>query len=216
MENNAQSGNSYYLEDKAPSGIGFIISKIGQWFMNSIQAIVILLTFLVIMYLFVFTPHIVDGQSMQPNFCDKDIYFTNKLVSYFREYKIGEVVTFKYDEANSYVKRVVGVGGDRMRIEGGRVYRNGEPITEIYLPEGRKTDLTLGMQLKEGEEYVVPQGRYFVLGDNRPNSKDSRAFLAIDPKEHDIDGKVVLVLWPLNRFRIFDEDKAYLANTCDL
>jgi signal peptidase I len=210
---NTQS-TTYYIEQKRPSGFKGIFSGIFGWFSNSIQAVVLIGTILLILYLFVFTPHIVDGRSMEPNYCDKDIYFTNKLVSYFRDYKYGEVVTFEYDKSNSYIKRVVGVGGDVMRFEDGNVYRNGKLLNETYLPKDRKTYLNPGSKMRNGEDYKVPQGQYFVLGDNRPASTDSRSFLAIDPKGHEIDGKVIFVIWPLNRLRIFDQDNAYAADEC--
>jgi signal peptidase I len=196
---------NYYLGEKKESLFKKIIRITFKSGFNAIQGFVILMTLLVFVYLFVLSPHIIDGRSMQPNFCNGDVYFTFKLSGLFGGYKRDEVITFKHDEANDYIKRVIGLPGDSIRVEGGRVYRNGELLDEKYIPEGRETLFNPGDELSEGMEYIVPEGTYFVLGDNRPHSTDSRHFLAIDPLgANPIDGKVVLVLWPLQRARIFD------------
>jgi signal peptidase I len=215
MPTTTQSANPYYVgKIKKPlyKRIFILVFKSG---FNLIQFFVIVMTLLVFLYLFVLTPHIVDGRSMQPNFCNGDIYFTYKLGGLFKPYQHEDVITFKHDESNDYIKRVIGIPGDKIRVEGGKVYRNGELLNEEYLPEGRQTLLNPGDSLYEGSNFVVPEGRYFVMGDNRPHSTDSRYFLSIDPKGFNpIDGKVVLVLWPPKRIRIFDEKNVKPLHEC--
>ncbi len=215
MPTTSQPAKQYYVgEEKKslPKRIFILVFKSG---FNLIQAFVILMTLMVFVYLFVLSPHVVDGRSMQPNFCNGDIYFTYKLGALFKPYQRGDVITFKHDEANDYIKRVLGVGGDVMKVENGLVYRNGELLNESYLPEGRQTLVNPGDGLDEGVDYLVPEGEYFVTGDNRPHSTDSRSFLAINPaRENPIDGKVVLVLWPLNRIGLFDSGNVKPVNEC--
>lgn len=205
MPNQSEQQKSYYLEPEKKSLGKRIFSGTLKGGFNIIQLCVIIMTLLVFVYLFVLSPHIVDGRSMQPNFCNGDIYFTFKLSGLFGGYKRDDVITFKHDEANDYIKRIVGLPGDTIMVQNGQVYRNGELLNEVYLPAGRETLLNPGDLLTEGAQYTVPENTYFVLGDNRPHSTDSRNFLAIDPAgANKIDGKVLFVLWPLQRARIFD------------
>jgi signal peptidase I len=215
MPNQAASQKAYYLEAEKEPLHKLIFRKVFKSGFNLIQGFVILMTLLVFVYLFVLSPHIVDGRSMQPNFCNGDIYFTYKLGNMFGGYTYDDVITFKHDEANDYIKRVVGLPGDRMMVQSGHVYRNGKMLNEIYLPEDRETLLNPGDGMFEGREYVVPEGTYFVLGDNRPHSTDSRYFLAIDPAgTNPIDGKVVFVVWPPQRARVFDHQSVKPVDEC--
>jgi signal peptidase I len=212
MPNSSNSGNSYYIGPEKEPIAKMVFRKVFKSGFNLIQFFVILMTVLVFMYLFVLSPHVVDGRSMQPNFCNHDIYFTFKLGGSFKR---DTVIAFKHDEANDYIKRIIGLPGDTIRVESGRVYRNGELLNEIYLPESRMTFLNPGDGLLEGVEYTVPEEKFFVMGDNRSHSTDSRYFLAIDPKDaNPIDGKVVFVVWPPSRARIFDHQSVKPENEC--
>ncbi|MFW5720144.1 MAG: signal peptidase I [Candidatus Dojkabacteria bacterium] len=180
-----------------------------------IQVIVISLAIFVVFYLFIISPHTIDGVSMEPNFCNGDLILADKLTPRFNEYKRGDVIVFKHDEVNDYIKRIIGVEGDTVRIEGGKVYRNGEMLREDYLPPGRQTLIQPGDQLREGEEYTVPEGHFFVLGDNRMNSSDSRRYLAINPDgDNIIKGRVRFVIWPVSHARVFEETKGSDSTYC--
>ncbi len=101
----------------------------------------------------------------------------------------GDVVVFRFprDPDRDFIKRVIGVPGDRVRVEDGTVYVNDVPLEEDYVSQASGRDLE--------EEQVVPPGNYFVLGDNRPNSSDSRTWGFVP--EENIIGKAVLSYWPL-------------------
>ena len=108
---------------------------------------------------------------------------------------INDVVEFGKEKV-SYNKRVIGVSGDKIRLEDGQVYVNDELLDESeYLPDG-----TITMPTRNGlpSEFVVPEGYIFAMGDNRQGSKDCRAFGCI-PKEK-VEGKVLFRIWPLNKF----------------
>ena len=92
----------------------------------------------------------------------------------------------------SYIKRVIGVAGDHIKIESGKVYLNGQELNEPYLRDGIKTEQ------KVFTDIIVPENCVFVMGDNRPQSMDSRSFGCI-PLEK-IESKVVIRFWPLNKF----------------
>lgn len=92
----------------------------------------------------------------------------------------------------SYIKRIIGVAGDHIKIEGGKVYRNGEELIESYLPSG---SITNG---KNYSNVIVPDGYVYVMGDNREHSTDSRDFGCIPIEK--IESKVAIRIWPLGKF----------------
>jgi signal peptidase I len=130
----------------------------------------------------------VDGQSMEPSFHDGDYVIVNRLAYRNGEYKRGDVVVFPYplDREDDFIKRVIGLPGDRIAIQGGDVYVNGEVIQEDYLAEP-----TFGNE----PEFVVPEGHVYVMGDNRNDSSDSRVWGALS--EDEIIGKAIFRYWPI-------------------
>jgi signal peptidase I len=138
----------------------------------------------------------VEGQSMAPTLADQDRLIVNKLAYNLHDPHIGDIVMLWYpiDPKKSFVKRVIAEEGDVVRIENGRVYRNEVPINDDYvLPEYRSHD-NWGPQ-------VIPDGYYFVMGDHRNNSSDSRHWGMV-PKKY-IIGKVQLRWWPLPKAHVF-------------
>ncbi len=142
--------------------------------------------------LFLYQPVKVEGNSMQPNLEDQERIFINKFVYRLEAIAHGDVVVFRYprDPSKSYIKRVVGVPGDRVRVAAGRVYLNGQPLREDYISGD-------GLDLRSYPEVVVPAGSYYVMGDHRPMSNDSREFGPV--AERFIYGKAVFVYWPVER-----------------
>ncbi len=145
--------------------------------------------------LFLYQPVKVEGTSMMPALSDQERIFINKFTYRFGVGQIerGDMVVFWFpaDTTKSYIKRVVGLPGDRIRIDRGVVFVNGSLMSEAYVPEEYR-------DLQSMAETVIPGGQYFVLGDHRSSSNDSRAWGSV-PRRY-IYGKAVFVYWPLHRF----------------
>lgn len=207
----------YYLAPEEPSKAQAIVKKSSKIIFNILQAIVGLSIIGIIMYFFITPVNVVDGPSMQPNFCNKDIYLTFKLGVLINPmgYKRGQVIAFKENATTNLIKRVIGIPGDIIKIVDGRVYRNGELLNETYLPEGRATS-PYNKVLYDGIDYKVPEGNYIVFGDNRGNSIDSRDIGPIDPANANVtNGNVFAIIWPPQRIRLFDQNSGYQENNCD-
>lgn len=143
----------------------------------------------VLIILFLYQPVRVEGTSMSPRLEDHDRLFINKFVYHITSIERGDVVVFHYprDPAKSYIKRVVALPGDRLRIDHGQVWVNDQELVENYVP-GMYRDT------KSFAEIVVPEDSYFMMGDHRSISSDSREF---GPVERDlIYGKAVFIYWP--------------------
>ena len=142
--------------------------------------------------LFLYQPVKVEGTSMLPGLEDQERIFINKFVYHFESVARGDVVVFRYprDPAKSYIKRVIGVPGDRILIERGRVYVNGRRLAEDYVPRDF-------LDACSYPEMLVPDHSYYVLGDHRSLSNDSREFGPVD--ESYIYGKAVFVYWPVDK-----------------
>jgi signal peptidase I len=142
--------------------------------------------------LFLYQPVRVEGTSMLPILEDQDRLFINKFAYRFGEIERGDVVVFLYpgDHSKSYIKRVIALPGDDLRIDHGTVYVNGAPIKESYVPMKYEDD-------RSQPEMTVPKGDYFVMGDHRSISSDSRDFGPVARPL--IYGKAVFVYWPVDQ-----------------
>jgi signal peptidase I len=142
--------------------------------------------------IFLYQPVKVEGVSMMPSLEDQERIFVNKFVYRLEPIERGDVVVFRYprDPSKSYIKRVIAVAGDRLRIDGGQVYVNGEPLDEPYVPPAY-TDA------RSYPEITIPPDWYFVLGDHRSMSSDSREFGPFDQSY--IYGKAVFGYWPMDK-----------------
>jgi signal peptidase I len=151
----------------------------------------------VVLIVFIYQPVKVEGTSMQPGLDDNERIFINKFTYKLNlgDVRRGDTVVFWYpkDTTKSYIKRVVGLPGDRIRIDRGQVFVNGAPLNEEYVAE-RYRDMSTWA---DGQEVPVPRNEYFVLGDHRNSSSDSRAWGFV-PREN-IYGKAVFVYWPLDK-----------------
>ena len=137
----------------------------------------------------------VDGSSMVPNFHNGDYIIVNRLAYQWGEIQRGDVVVFPYplNPEEDYIKRVIGLPGDRLAIYGGDVYVNGQRIKEAYLKSPTENDLA---------EVLVPAGHVYVLGDNRNASSDSRSW---GPLEIDaILGKAIFRYYPFDSIGAID------------
>ena len=153
----------------------------------------------VVLVVFVYQPVKVEGTSMTPALQDQERIFINKFTYRFGLGGIerGDTVVFWYplDASKSYIKRVVGTPGDRIRIDRGQVYVNGRPLTEDYVVD--RDHVSWPSPPDVLRDRIVPSGMYFVLGDNRMFSSDSRSWGFV-PREN-IYGKAVFAYWPLNQ-----------------
>jgi signal peptidase I len=174
------------------------LARVGEelvaWFKTLVSAAV----YATLIVTFGFQVARVEGHSMAPTLEDQDRLIVNKL-----EYRLpnhdpafGDIVMllFPNDPEKSFVKRVVGEPGDTIRSVNGHVYRNDEPLPDDFIPEEYRSYDTWGPE-------IVPEGYYFVMGDHRNNSSDSRTWRYV-PKKY-IIGKVQLRWWPLTEMRLF-------------
>ena len=150
--------------------------------------------FAVLLIVFLYQPVKVEGTSMMPTLADQERIFINKFTYRLGPNRIdrGDMVVFLYpwDTSKSYIKRVIAVPGDKVEINEGKVYVNKNPVDEPYVPDEYRDHLSMA-------ETVVPLEHYFVLGDHRTSSNDSRAWGFVDRKL--IYGKAVFIYWPLDK-----------------
>ena len=148
----------------------------------------------VVLIVFIYQPVKVEGTSMMPTLTDQERIFINKFTYHFGLGSItrGDMVVFWFplDTTKSYIKRVIAVPGDVVKIEAGQVFVNQQPLEESYVPEDYRDRVSW-------EEHRVPADEYFVLGDHRSSSSDSRTWGFV--KGSAIYGKAVFVYWPLEK-----------------
>jgi signal peptidase I len=157
-----------------------------------LRDVIISLAVSVFVIVFLYQPVKVEGTSMMPTLADQERVFINKFVYKLEAIHRGDVVVFRYprDISKSYIKRVVAVSGDRVRIEDGVLYVNDVRLPEAYVPEDY-------WDARSYPETVIPRHSYFVLGDHRNLSNDSRDFGPVD--EQFIYGKAVFGYWPFDK-----------------
>jgi len=157
-----------------------------------LRDLVISLAISAFIIIFLYQPVKVEGTSMMPSLDDQERIFVNKFVYRLEAIQRGDIVVFRYprDTSKSYIKRVVGLAGDHIRIDDGLVYVNDRPLDEDYVPAAFADN-------RSYPETVVPQNSFFVLGDHRSMSNDSRDFGAV--KETFIYGKAVFGYWPVDK-----------------
>lgn len=178
---------------EGPSVAGRIAEEVVAWLKTLASAAV----YATLIVTFGFQVARVEGQSMAPTLADQDRLIVNKAAyKFFEDPQIGDIVMLYYplNPEKSFVKRVIAQQGDQVRIVGGRVYRNDVLINDEYVPSEYRSHEDWGPE-------VVPEGMYFVMGDHRNNSSDSRHWRWV-PKKY-IIGKVQLRWWPLPHARLF-------------
>jgi len=148
----------------------------------------------IIVILFLYQPVKVEGTSMTPSLINDERIFINKFTYRFGFADIGRGDTVVFwapeDPARSYIKRVIGVPGDVVEIDRGAVILNGQRIEEPYVPDDNRDRVSM-------QARTVEPGHYFVLGDHRNSSNDSRSWGTVSREA--IYGKAVFVYWPLTR-----------------
>ncbi|MBS3977828.1 MAG: signal peptidase I [Syntrophomonadaceae bacterium] len=160
-------------------------------FSEFLESIIIAIILATVIRVFLFQPFYIPSGSMEPTLMPGDRIIVNKLVYRYSEPERGDVVVFKYplDPEKDYIKRIVAVSGERIEVDDGRLFINYEQVSEHYLPPG--------LIYNDFGPAEVPAGQYFVMGDNRNNSQDSRIWGPL-PRDNFV-GKAVIIFWPLNR-----------------
>ena len=180
-----------------------LFKKSTDLFMDFLETIVVALSIFVVVYLFLVQPHEVKGISMEPTLHNNEYILTDKISYKLREVKRGDIVIFKSPKnpEQDYIKRIIGLPSERVKIQNGSVFVDGKKIDEPYLRD--LTFLYPGSFMQEGLEIDIPTGKYFVLGDNRPRSSDSREF---GPIQKDIIiGKAFFRYWPITELGLIPE-----------
>jgi len=172
-----------------------MFKRLGAFFLDTIQVIVFAVAIFLFIYLLILQPHKIKGDSMQPNFPNGEYLLTDKVTYRFNDPKRGDVVVFKAPTGNGdeFIKRIIGLSGEEVYVQNGKVYINGKLLEEPYLAESLYTSGS--SYLKEGEKIIVPEGSFLVFGDNRPRSSDSRVFGPITKDV--ITGRAWLIYWPI-------------------
>lgn len=193
-----------------------MFKRLGAFFLDILEVIVFAVGIFFFVYLLIMRPHKIKGLSMFPNFPDKEFLLTEKVTYYINDPKRGDVVVFTPPNASNniqniscgttadadnapestdeYIKRVIALPGEIVSVKEGKIYVNRKLLKESYLADTLITNP--GSFLCEGAEYTVPEDKYIVMGDNRPNSSDSRYWGPITKKE--MSGRSWVIYWPLN------------------
>ena len=180
--------------------MGFL-RKIYNFLIDTIQTLLLVFAVFLVIYVFLFRPFRVSGNSMDPTFFDKQYILTNIITLKFGNPQRGDVIVFKapLDPEKDYIKRVIGVPKDTVFIKDGEVYVNGVLLDQSKYQ--KLSDKTYGGSfLKEEESVTVPPDSYFVMGDNRSGSSDSREWGFVPIKS--IIGKSFFVYWPLDKMQL--------------
>lgn len=178
-----------------------LLRKIYSILLDLVETFVIAAGIFVVIYAFLFRPFQVNGESMIPNFQHGEYVLTNLITLRISPLKRGDVIVFKAppNVEKDYIKRVIGLPGERVSMKDGKVYVNGKPLDESsYLSFDNRTS---GRQfIREGQEIAIPADNFFVLGDNRDFSSDSREWGFVNSDK--IIGKSFIVYWPLEKLKI--------------
>lgn len=178
-----------------------IVRKIYYFLLDALQTLLVAAAIFLVIYMFLFRPFQVKGESMYPNFQDREYVLTNLIGLKLQKLKLGDVIVFKAppEPDKDFIKRVIGIPGDTVLLRDGGVYLNGNLLDESkYLSPSIRT--SGGSFLKEGEEITVGPDEYFVMGDNRPESSDSREWGFV-PKDN-IIGLSFLIYWPVPKLEV--------------
>lgn len=172
-----------------------MLKKVGGFIYETIQSIVVMLSIFVFIYFAAAQPHQVQGDSMLPNFISGEYIITDKITYRFvRSPERGDVIVFKApnNPRRDYIKRVIALPGESVSVNNNQITVNNKPLFEGYLSSNE--NITGGAYLRQGASLIVPKGKFFVLGDNRDQSQDSRTFGPITANA--IVGRVFFRYWP--------------------
>ena len=171
--------------------------SIKEFIIDLIKLLVVVVVILFLMIYIVSVTQVV-GNSMYSTLKDGDVLILNKFKYRFFDIKRGDIISLENDDTKYLIKRVIGLPGDSISIKDNTLYINGEVYIENYLEEGLVYD---DFELSSLGYQVIPDDMYFVLGDNRADSVDSREIGLVS--KDDIIGKISFRIWPLNKLAVF-------------
>lgn len=184
-------------------------SKSTKGIVETLETVFVAVAICAIIYLTIAIPNKVEGQSMEPNFHQSDLVLTNKTIQYLGTTEFGQKYNYDYQRGDvvivkqgrtDLIKRIIALEGETIEVKDNAVYVDGKKLKEKYLPTTTRSKLPAAelSLIREGKSITVPENSYFVMGDNREHSKDSR-FREIGFVSRDrIKGKVVFRYWPLS------------------
>lgn len=189
-----------------------VYQGVGGFFLEIVKIFILAIVVIVPIRVFLFQPFFVQGASMEPNFEDGQYLIVNELgyketdlkifkVDSFKDLKRGDVIVFRYpfNPSQFFIKRIIGLPGERIKVDKGSIY-----IYNSENPEGKKLEeeyIARDLTTKGENDYQIKDDEYFVMGDNRNHSSDSRVWGAI--KTSHVVGKVLLRAWPISKMDIF-------------
>lgn len=191
--------------DNTNSNYDFLPEKKAKWqaisefFWEMVRVAIISLAIILPVRYFLIQPFYVKGASMEPNFYDHEYLIIDEISYRFNEPQRGDIVVFKYpkDPKQYFIKRVIGLPGEKVKLQDGNIYINGVKLEETYLPDNLETLLPL----RGYGDIELAGDEYFLLGDNRNQSLDSRVFGPV--KREFIVGRTWVRGWPFNKITIF-------------
>lgn len=173
---------------------------ISEFFWEMVRVAIISLAIILPVRYFLIQPFYVKGASMEPNFYDHEYLVIDEISYRFNNPQRGDIVVFKYpkDTKQYFIKRVIGLPGEKIKIQDNSVYINGTKLNESYLPPTTETVLPL----RGYSDIELASDEYFLLGDNRGQSLDSRIFGPV--KRNLVVGRTWIRGWPFSRVTVFN------------
>lgn len=184
-----------------------LIRGFGSFFLDIIETLVIAMSIFLIIYLFFASPHQVNGQSMVPNFQSGEYVLSDKVSYRLRDPRRGEVIVFHAPEAANcpkgtgcdFIKRVIGLPGETITVHDNKIWIDGKALDESYIPPDFEI---LAGNATKGKSVTLASNEFFVCGDNRPYSSDSRSWGPITKDE--IVGRAIFRYWPPQKTGIIE------------
>ncbi|MFA5459561.1 MAG: signal peptidase I [Bacilli bacterium] len=165
-------------------------------FVKDMFGYIIIIMIIILLRVYVLTTTEIVGDSMEPNLTSGNIILTNQITRRFTELKRFQVIVFKYDNPRYLIKRIIGLPGDHIAYIDNQLYINNKPIKEDFNFQGYITNF----DIKDLNYDIIPDNNYFVLGDNRHNSLDSRTIGLISKDK--IIGFPFVIVWPPKKVKV--------------
>lgn len=192
-----------------------MFKRLSGFFLDISEVIVFAVGIFFFVYLLIMRPHKIEGESMMPNFLNAEYLLTEKVTYYLHSPQRGDVVVLKppasVSDGSEFIKRIIGLPGETLKVSGGHVYINGKELVEPYIANNVQT--YGGVFLPDNTNYTIPKGQYFLMGDNREYSSDSRYWgpvplnLTPNTEIEGINGRAWIIYWPLSQVGVTESPK---------